>query len=153
GVTGPTGITGSTGPNIPPTFANVAFQGTQTVDVFTPIVFNVTQSISNMTFVNNTSEIIVNEPGIYKIEYFVTTATTNIPPIQFTFFVNGILLVASSMGIVTAGGEVSNTIFRTLNTGDTIEVFNTSGTPIIIPAIVVGGGLRQSARISVHRIF
>ncbi|WP_170972697.1 BclA C-terminal domain-containing protein, partial [Bacillus mycoides] len=148
--TGPTGITG---PNIPATFANVAFQGTQIVDVFTPIVFNVTQNISNMTFTNNTSEVIVNDPGVYKIEYFVTTATTNIPPIQFTFFVNGILSVTSSMGIVTAGGEVSNTIFRTLNTGDTIEVFNTSGTPITIPAIVVESNLRQSARISVHRIF
>lgn len=78
GITGPTGpqgtagITGPTGPGVAPSYFNAATNGgAQDISPEGEVTFLLAYQSGDFTFVPNTSTIIVNTTGIYRIDYAV----------------------------------------------------------------------------------
>lgn len=56
-------------------------------------------------------------------------------PMAFSFVINGNPNLLASMGINTIGGGVVNGIISNLSAGTTLQVWNVSDGPVIIPSI------------------
>ena len=102
---------------------------TQVITPENPFVFNNSCNVNNLTFVNNTSNIIINEDGVYKI--FLLVATTS--SAQVAFFVNDIAIPETVNGTNKGAGQLTIRKLISLKKGDVISVRNhTSGNSITI---------------------
>ena len=99
----------------------------QTVNSENSFVFSNNSNVNNLTFVNNTSNIIINEDGIYKIFFLVASTAAA----QVAFFVNDICLNNTINGTNKGAGQLTIRKLVSLKKGDVFSVRNhTSGNPI-----------------------
>ncbi|XLP25838.1 Gly-Xaa-Xaa repeat protein (plasmid) [Bacillus toyonensis] len=117
------------------------------------VTFSNTQASNNITF-NGSDTLTIITAGVYKLEFYISTATGGTAPIVFSFQINGINTNQRAMGVsVTSGGIISNGLIANLTAGNTLQVVNVSATSVSIPDVTVGVNGRQSARFIVYRIF
>ena len=101
----------------------------QVVTPENPFIFTNHSNVNNLTFVNNTSNIIINEDGIYKIFFLVSTTTSA----QVAFFVNDIPLPETVNGTNKGAGQLTIRKLVSLKKGDVFSVRNhTSGNSITL---------------------
>ncbi|WP_180230382.1 Gly-Xaa-Xaa repeat protein [Bacillus cereus] len=153
---GPQGNTGPQGPTLPITAASVsAWSSSQVVNSFAAIQFNETNFLQNLSF-NGSDTITILTTGVYKLEFYVSIASTPAPPnpTLLAFAKNGNPnLSGNAMGIVTTGGEISTSLIISLTAGDSIQVINVSNAPLTIPLLLSVGYISESATLNVYRLF
>jgi hypothetical protein len=167
GARGPTGVAGPTGPNGGPTgptgatgengatgsgLANYAYiynSALQVVGQEDPIIFAFNGiTTSGISHTAGDAEIIVVNPGIYKVDFSVSglTGQTN----QFALFVNGTPAPGTIYG--SGAGDQQNTgqVILELGADDVLTVVNhTSPGAATLPNPVPDGGLGSSVNASI----
>jgi hypothetical protein len=99
----------------------------QTVLPENSFVFSNHSNVNNMTFINNTNNVVINEDGIYKIFFLVATTTAA----QIAFFVNDVCLNETINGTNKGAGQLTIRKLVSLKKGDVFTVRNhTSGNSI-----------------------
>ena len=101
----------------------------QVISPENPFIFTNNNNVNNLTFVNNSSNITINEDGIYKIFFLVSTTSSA----QVCFFVNDIPLLETVNGTNKGAGQLTIRKLLSLKKGDVLSVRNhTSGNSITI---------------------
>ncbi|PFJ11109.1 hypothetical protein COI89_19300 [Bacillus cereus] len=102
---------------------------------------------------DNTTIIII-DPGVYKIDFYISFEPTTSP---ICFFIGGVGSTNTAGNIVLRpnpnGGEISVSRILTLDTGETLQIINASGDTISLPNIATNGTVKVNARLVVFRIF
>ncbi|PFJ11110.1 hypothetical protein COD67_23900 [Bacillus cereus] len=102
---------------------------------------------------DNTTIIII-DPGVYKIDFYISFEPTTSP---ICFFIGGVGSTNTAGNIVLRpnpnGGEISVSRIVSPAAGATFQIINASDTDIILPSIVTNGIPRVNARLVVFRVF
>ncbi|MDY8166540.1 collagen-like protein [Bacillus thuringiensis] len=159
GIQGEPGPEGPTGPDIPRTYGNFTVQGTQIVLSGAPVNFNNSIQITNLIF-NSPDTIVIIDPGIYIINFYIAIDPTTIPPILFAVGINGTTQGQRSMGVNTSGSMISSILITSLNSGDQIQIYNVGQNSVTIPQVsgITDPGnsaplTRQGGRLAICKVF
>ncbi|EOO99798.1 hypothetical protein ICO_06775, partial [Bacillus cereus BAG2O-1] len=159
GIQGEPGPEGPTGPDIPRTYGNFTVQGTQIVLSGAPVNFNNSTQVTNLIF-NSPDTIVIIDPGIYIINFYIAIDPTTIPPILFAVGINGTTQGQRSMGVNTSGSMISSILITSLNTGDQIQIYNVGQNAVTIPQVsgITDPGnpaplTRQGGRLAICKVF
>jgi hypothetical protein len=103
--------------------------GAQTVNQGNSFLFESANNVHKLTFVPNTTDIIIQEDGIYKTFFMVCSNAAA----QIAFFVNGVALPETINGTNRGAGQLTIRQLLSLKKGDVLTVRNyTSGNSIIL---------------------
>ena len=131
GPVGPTGATGATGPVGPQGPAGTgdalyANSGTTTVasDAIIPIELDTATDDTTMSVSDNA--INITDAGIYLVSYFAN-GSVDAGDFAVSLYQNGVELADERISVTTPSGALSKTILLALDAGDTLSIYNTSG--------------------------
>lgn len=125
-------------------------QISQTLINSDPIVFQYNQDALNIYHIPNTASVFLRKAGVYSVTWTVTTEEA----CQFTLFVNGDPVQASTVGKNAGGGQLISRSILQLYMDDVITVrnWNSSQTPIHILEIAGGGQLNANVELVMNKI-
>ena len=158
GPTGPTGLTGDTGPSGPTgpsgtglaQFGNVYNLSAQVVPLEADIIFDSNGVLSaGILHVPGTTQIIVNNPGTYKVAFSVS----GVEPNQFALFVNGAPAAGSVSGSGSSTQQNTMETIVTLAAGDMLTVRNhTSAAAVTLQPLAGGTQINSNAWILIEQL-
>jgi hypothetical protein len=101
----------------------------QSVAVEAPVLFDLQKEVNCLCLQPNSSDVKINEEGIYKVLFI---GATNVA-CQFAIFVNGVSHDSTINGVNGGAGQVSIHALLKFNKGDLVSVVNhTSGSAVDI---------------------
>jgi hypothetical protein len=145
GANGPTGASGTNG-NTGPTgaagtqglaeYAYIYNDAAQTVPIEADVIFN-SNGISTPGFTHapDTTQILVNTPGDYKVSFSVTSVQVS----QFAFFLNGAPVPNTIYGAGAATEQNEGQAIISIAGGDTLTLRNHSSTAAVTLQTLAGG--------------
>jgi hypothetical protein len=137
GATGADGATGPTGAIAGLAYGQVYNVSAQTVGAETAVVFDTLGPANGFVHSINSNDLVALDGGTYLIRFSITAAEPN----QFTVFVNGAPIDASTFGSASADQQNNGLVVVDLQAGDSLALVNHSsaGSVTLSTAIAAGG--------------
>lgn len=159
GPQGEVGPQGPAGPGIKPAYFNAVMQGGyQTIPPEGEVNFLLAFQSGDFSFTPNTSEIIVNTGGIYRIDYSILVSSTGLINISYAVAINGLENPLSFFG--SYSGELTNTeraeltgmFITSIAAGSTVSLRNKSSTEDLLAGTGIDNQAVNHASIILQRI-
>lgn len=116
-------------------------KSTQTIATDSSVVFNESSCVNGLSWVaTNPDQIQILEDGVYKLFFLINTGTSA----QFTVFVNGLPIDASTQGTNKGAGQLTTRILLELKKNDIITVVNHTSANGSVIATELCGGYKQN---------
>jgi len=137
---GATGVTGATGAIGPTGAASLAAYGTFVSTGTKNIVTGASVTLNNslgtapvgMALIPGETTVTIANPGVYRIDYRISTTTETGTDALVSLLHNGNLVPGSGILTLEAIGKISGVVIMTLDTGDTIAI-GTSVAQVLLP--------------------
>ncbi len=163
GEPGPMGLQGEPGPmgpGIPPAYFNAVMQGGfQTVAPEEDVRFLLAYQSGDFSFIPNTSEIIVNTEGVYRIDYsLLIRPATGLLNIAYAVAINGLENPLSFFGTYfnentdSVRTELTGMFLTSIAAGSTVSLRNKSSTVDYLAGTGIDNQAVNHASILIQRI-
>ncbi len=160
GPQGEPGLQGPMGPGVPPAYFNAVMQGGfQTVPPDGEINFLLAFQSGDFTFIPNTSEIIVNTGGVYRIDYsLLVRPASGLLNIAYAVAINGLENPLSFFGAYydertnTERAELTGMFITSIAAGSTVSLRNKSSSEDYLAGTGIDNQAVNHASILLQRI-
>lgn len=160
GPIGPMGPQGETGPGVQPSYFNAVMQGGfQTILPEGDVNFLLAFQSGDFSFIPNTSEIIVNTGGVYRIDYsLLVRPTSRLLNISYAIAINGLENPLSFFGAYSDGlknterTELTGMFITPIAAGSIVTLRNKSSTEDYLAGTGIDNQAVNQASILLQRI-